>query len=84
MSFRFKPEDGFTINPQNPHSDRYISIDRANALLEAHEKKCTKVYSGSRAMWQGKPIWDSSNEPAWNDTHTAILWNITPIEREMG
>lgn len=76
--FRFKPEDGFTINPQNPHSDRYISIDRANALLEAHEKTLPSVFSCPQS--NDLEFWGKKQEKA--DTHTALLWNIEPIERE--
>lgn len=52
----------------------------ANALLEAEEEKCERVYSESS---NPKSIWWKCKSSMGTDTHTALLWNVEKIETEI-
>lgn len=73
--FRFKPED--FDEPREP-STRKNTIDfcvnKANRLLEEHEKTLLVVYQDING-----DLWDYKHD---NDTHTALLWNLEELNQE--
>jgi hypothetical protein len=69
MKFRFRPDDFIFAGVAN------IAIaDRANVLLEEHEKTLQKVHSNHGPNASN---WTIGRWPS--DTHTALLWNPEEI-----
>lgn len=79
---KFKPED-FMLD----HENGKAAALRANELLQAHLATLPRVYGaerlktgavGSEYLWE----WCNKMDQGLTDTHTALLWGITEIEKK--
>jgi len=78
--FRFKPEDFDVYCTEIGDRDNSQCIEaanKANELLEAHEKTLPRVY-GIPEPAEG---WNGYN--VCTDTHTALLYNVEQIGEEI-
>ena len=71
--FRFKPEHF----PSSGILGEAIARE-ANAALDAYLKHCKKVFSRTEGPGTGFYGW--AEDPADSDTHTALLFDLSPIE----
>lgn len=82
-SFKFKPEDfiEYETTPVTGSSRRTIDwmADKANALLQAHLATLPRVYGMINESYAN--AFDSIKNSQFN-THTALLWGITEIEKK--
>jgi hypothetical protein len=94
MKFRFKPEQGFDACPIGSEADyigggetpiKVISIDEANAILEAKEKKCQEI-EGHIHNWGnlGESFCTEECLDTEKFTHSALVWNLEPINSQEG
>lgn len=79
MKFRFKPEDFLDLRPGAGYR---ISIEesaqRANVLLEAHEKTLPRMWKNScTKRWHE----ESAQGFDYPDTHTALLYGIEELKK---
>lgn len=73
--FKFTPEMFFK-NQHADHIDIYEAASLAQAALDKHIESLPAVFvKYSRKQW-----W-ASQEPLLDDTHTAVLFNLEPIEK---
>lgn len=82
MSFRFKPEDFGSRSLDGTSGGMSIewAAQKANVLLEAHEKTLPRVY-GTKEL----TIWGTSEEDLEDviqtlHTHTALLWDVKELK----
>lgn len=82
MKFRFTAEH-FPFSTRIKLTSAQSHADQANALLEAEEAKCERVY-GPQSFHGFQSTTQNSYHTFRNPghTHTALLWNVEKIERE--